>query len=60
MTNPDLLPYLDKILNRSEFRRYQCGKVIQYDITRRQTVPSADCQLQDALGAGLNYYPMQR
>ena len=57
MFNPDLLPYLDKILNRSEFRRYQCGKVIQYDITLRQTVPRADCQLQDSLGAGPQLLP---
>jgi len=57
MTNPNLLPYLDKILNRSEFRRYQCGKVVQYDITRRQTVPRADCQLQDSLGAGPQLLP---
>lgn len=57
MTNPNLLPYLDKILNRSEFRRYQCGTVVQYDITRRQTVPRADCQLQDSLGAGPQLLP---
>ncbi len=57
MTNLDLLPYLDKILNRSEFRRYQCGKVVQYAITRRQTVPRADCQLQDSLGAGPQLLP---
>ncbi len=57
MSNLDLLPYLDKILNRSEFRRYQCGKVVQYDITLRQTVPRADCQLQDSLGAGPQLLP---
>lgn len=57
MTNPNLLPYLDKILNRSEFRRYQCGKVVQYDITRRQTVPRADCQLLDSIGAGPQLLP---
>jgi hypothetical protein len=57
MSNLDLLPYLDKILNRSEFRRYQCGKVVQYDITRRQTIPRADCQLQDSLGAGPQLLP---
>lgn len=57
MSNPNLLPYLDKILNRSEFRRYQCGKVVQYDITRRQTIPRADCQLQDSLGAGPQLLP---
>ncbi|MEM9486121.1 MAG: hypothetical protein AAGA83_20790, partial [Cyanobacteria bacterium P01_F01_bin.116] len=31
--NPDLLVYIDKILNRSEFRRYDCGDEIRYDIT---------------------------
>jgi exopolysaccharide biosynthesis protein len=57
MTNLDLLPYLDKILNRSEFRRYQCGKITQYDIARRQDLPRPGCQLQDSLGAGPQLLP---
>lgn len=57
MNNPDLLPYLDKILNRSEFRRYQCGSVLQYAVTLRQELPPPDCQLQDALGAGPQLLP---
>lgn len=57
MNNLDLLPYLDKILNRSEFRRYQCSSGLQYDITPRQTLPPSDCQLQDALGAGPQLLP---
>ncbi|MDX2229368.1 MAG: phosphodiester glycosidase family protein [Leptolyngbyaceae cyanobacterium bins.349] len=57
MTNPDLLPYLDKILNRSEFRRYQCGAIVQYDIAFRQGLPPGECQLQDALGAGPQLLP---
>jgi len=57
MNNPDLLPYLDKILNRSEFRRYRCGAEIRYDIVLRQQLPPPDCQLQDALGAGPQLLP---
>lgn len=57
MTNPDLLAYLDKILNRSEFRRYQCGQVVRHEITLRQDVPPANCRLEAALGAGPRLYP---
>lgn len=57
MNNPDLLPYLDKILNRTEFRRYQCGSVERYDIVSRQELPPVNCQLQDALGAGPRLLP---
>jgi hypothetical protein len=57
MTNPDLLPYLDKILNRTEFRRYQCGALTQYAIAPRQELPPADCQLLDAVGAGPRLLP---
>ncbi|MDX2239541.1 MAG: phosphodiester glycosidase family protein [Leptolyngbyaceae cyanobacterium bins.302] len=57
MNNLNLLPYLDRILNRSEFRRYQCGSSQQYDITPRQELPPTDCQLQDALGAGPQLLP---
>lgn len=58
MNNLDLLPYLDRILNRSEFRRYRCGAIEQYDIVPRQTLPPVDCQLQDALGAGPQLLPL--
>jgi Phosphodiester glycosidase len=57
MNNPDLLPYLDKILNRSELRRYRCGDVNRYDIIPRQTSPPANCQLVYALGAGPQLLP---
>lgn len=57
MTNPDLLPYLDKILNRTEFRRYQCGALTQYDIVQRQELPPVNCQLLDAVGAGPRLLP---
>lgn len=57
MRNLDLLPYLDKILNRSEFRRYQCNTVLLYDIAPRQQLPPTNCQLLDALGAGPQLLP---
>ena len=57
MQNPKLTSYLDRILDRSEFRRYQCGPVVRYDITfHRQSIPSG-CQLQDAIGAGPQLLP---
>ena len=56
MENPDLAPYLDKILNRSEFRRYQCGS-LRYAIARRQEAVPSGCRLLDALGAGPQLLP---
>ena len=32
VNNPDLMPHMDKILSRSEFRRYLCGKNWRYDL----------------------------
>lgn len=57
MNNPDLTPYLDKILNRSEFRQYQCGDRRQYAIAlHRATIPSG-CELINALGGGSRLLP---
>jgi Phosphodiester glycosidase len=57
INNPDLAPYLNQILNRSELRRYQCGSTIQYDIAPHQSAVPANCQLLDALGAGPQLLP---
>ena len=57
MDNPDLAPYLEKILDRSEFRRYQCGELFQYAIARHQTPPPSECQLLNALGGGPRLLP---
>ncbi|NJP12006.1 MAG: phosphodiester glycosidase family protein [Leptolyngbyaceae cyanobacterium RU_5_1] len=57
MSNPDLIPYLDKILNRTEFRRYRCGRISRYDIVLRQALPPTNCQLEDALGGGPRLLP---
>lgn len=55
--NPDLKPYLGKILNRTEFRRYSCGETNRYDITLHNAPIPSDCQLLDALGGGPNLLP---
>jgi hypothetical protein len=57
MNNPDLAPYLDKILNRTEFRRYLCGTMVRYDIALHSEPPPTACQLVDALGGGPRLLP---
>jgi Phosphodiester glycosidase len=56
VNNPDLLPYLPQIFNRSEFRRYQCEE-IRYAIVRHEDPTPPDCELLDALGAGPQLLP---
>ena len=55
--NRDLEPYLGKILNRTEFRRYQCEDT-RYDITSHTAEIPDGCILQDALGAGPQLLPV--
>jgi hypothetical protein len=57
MGNPDLTRYLDQILNRSEFRRYDCQGSAQYDITRHNASVPAGCTLIEAVGAGPQLLP---
>jgi exopolysaccharide biosynthesis protein len=57
INNPNLKPYLNKILNRTEFRRYLCGKAIRYDIAFHRQPPLPSCQLIDALGGGPQLLP---
>lgn len=57
MENPDLQDSLDKILNRSEFRRYDCDGQPRYAIApHRATLPQG-CQLMAAVGAGPQLLP---
>ncbi|MBE9110981.1 phosphodiester glycosidase family protein [Nodosilinea sp. LEGE 07298] len=55
--NPDLASYMDRILNRSEFRRYDCGSTPSYDITFHLEPVPAGCALVDAVGAGPQLLP---
>jgi hypothetical protein len=57
MENPDLQADLDKILNRSEFRRYACDHQPRYAITPRQAPLPQGCQLVAAVGAGPQLLP---
>ena len=55
--NPDLAPYLDAILDRSEFRVYDCRGTVQYAITyHREAIPTG-CRLDSAVGAGPQLLP---
>ncbi len=55
--NPTLGPYLDKILNRSELRQYQCGDVVRYDIQPHNSTLPDGCTLGFALGGGPRLLP---
>jgi hypothetical protein len=57
MNNPKLTPYLKKILNRTEFRRYLCGQTVRYDIALHTEPPLTGCRLVDALGGGPRLLP---
>lgn len=57
MHNPDLTPYLSKILNRTEFRQYQCGDRRQFAIARHSDPTPTGCQLINALGGGPQLLP---
>ena len=55
--NPDLKPYLSKIFNRAEFRRYSCGEETQYDIQPHFAPIPFNCTLKASLGGGPNLLP---
>ena len=55
--NPDLKQYLGKIFNRVEFRRYSCGKRIQYDIQPHCAPIPPNCTLKASLGGGPGLLP---
>lgn len=57
VNNPQLTPYIDKILNRTEFRRYLCGESWRYDIALHSEPSPSGCRLIDALGAGPRLLP---
>ena len=55
--NPDLKPYLSKIFNRAEFRRYNCGGETQYDIQLHSAPIRNDCTIIESLGGGPGLLP---
>lgn len=56
VNNPNLISYLDKILNRTEFRQYLCGHV-RYEIALHSQPPPKNCQLINAIGGGPRLLP---
>ncbi len=58
VNNPKLVPYLDAILNRSEFRIYNCGKTVRYDIVLHRSPMLASCQLTQSMGGGPQLLPV--
>lgn len=57
MQNPTLRPYLNAILNRSEFRVYRCKGKVQYGIAPHRAPPPPACRLEQALGGGPQLLP---
>ena len=60
MNNPQLTPYLDKILNRTEFRGYVCGSNVRYDIALHEDPTLTNCRLVNVLGGGSRLLPLER
>ncbi|KAM3099624.1 phosphodiester glycosidase family protein [Phormidesmis sp. 146-12] len=57
MENPTLKPYLERILNRSEFRRYQCDQTIRYAFALHRDPVPLGCRLESSLGGGPRLLP---
>jgi exopolysaccharide biosynthesis protein len=57
MDNPDLQPYLQQILNRSEWRQYQCQEKTRYTIAFHQAPIPSGCQLVNSVGGGPRLLP---
>lgn len=57
VSNPQLIPYLDKIFNRTELRQYRCGQTIRYDIALHEQAAPPSCELLNALGSGPRLLP---
>jgi len=57
MNNKDLSPYINQILNRTEFRILNCKNKIQYDITNHYSKTPRKCSIKHSIQAGPMIYP---
>lgn len=57
MNNPILKPYMNKILNRSEFRIMSCGGDMKYDIAPHNAPVPTACYIKHAIQAGPSLLP---
>ncbi len=55
--NPNLKSYMPLILERSEFRTYQCGEKIESAISTRSATVPPGCKLIDSIGGGPQLLP---
>ena len=60
ITNPVLNKNLDKILNRTEFRVYECGVSTSYDIVPHSDIVKDGCFLTMSAQGGPEIYPSLR
>ncbi len=57
VTNVNVATYMSQILNRSEFRRYDCGGLQRYGIDFHDGAVPGGCDRLDALGGGPQLLP---
>lgn len=57
MNNQAIKPYLDTVLNRTEFRVLDCQGETKYDITAHNTKPPFRCEIKHSIQAGPMIYP---
>ena len=57
VTNQNVASYMGQILNRSEFRRYDCAGMERYGIAFHNGLAPVGCDRRDALGAGPQLLP---
>lgn len=57
VTNVNVASYMAQILNRSEFRRYDCGGLQRYGIEFHDGAAPVGCDRLDALGGGPQLLP---
>lgn len=57
MTNSSIKPYLNLVLNRTEFRVLDCHGQTKYDIAVHNTKPPFRCQIKHSIQAGPMIYP---
>ena len=57
MTNSSIKPYLNLVLNRTEFRVLDCHGQTKYDIAAHNTKPPFRCQIKHSIQAGPMIYP---
>lgn len=56
LENPAMFPYLEKMLNRTEFRVLSCGKGSTFSIAKHRDAIKGHCKLVHSIQAGPNLF----